>query len=226
MQIEIEYWVALTEGDDIFYSGSIDGFGTSALDYEYLVANKDIIGELLHGIKIYDYSEETTVHEVWNQLLEEVDIGGLKEECYIPCFLIDNQIMHITSTEYTVSVFLSQFVNTANVKALFIVSNAAGEAFRDDGLRYYFHSHEAGKHNKPHVHVDYLHEASGTYDILTGERINGDIPSKKDKIIRKKILDNQDELIKWWNYRTDGIKIDINHAFGYRPLIGIDTAGD
>ena len=160
---------------------------------------------------------------MWNLLLEGVNIGGLKEECYVPCFLIDGQIMHIIPTEYTVYEFLSQIANKSNVKALFIVSNAAGAAFRDEGLRYYFHSHEAGKHNKPHVHVDYLHEASGTYDILTGERINGDIPIKKDKIIRKKILDNQEKMIEWWNYRTDGIMIDINHAFGYRPLIGIDT---
>ena len=61
MQIEIEYWVVLTEGDDIFYSGSIDGFGTTSLDYEYLNANKNKIGELLHDIKIYDYEKDTTV---------------------------------------------------------------------------------------------------------------------------------------------------------------------
>ena len=90
--------------------------------------------------------------------------------------------------------------------------------FEDDGIRYYMNSKEAGKHNLPHVHVDIRHERSGSFSIITGEKLSGDrIRSSDEHKIRKMIAKRRAELFDFWNKHTDGLTVDLDQALG---LIG------
>ena len=91
----------------------------------------------------------------------------------------------------------------------------AGEVFRDDGIRYYMHSKESCSHNEPHVHVDIRHEKEGSFSILSGIQLAGDrIKTRDIRRIEKMIRDRKEELIRYWNLNTDGIKVDLNQALG------------
>ncbi len=220
MIIDIDYCIMLTQGDDYFIPQEVDEFATSAADYEYLKRNANNLHDYIRGKLCVTVDKFTTVSELWEEILPKVDFGGISNECKEPCFFINNHIIYVLSKDYRLDDFIRKYTKSNTLKALFIISNAAGDVFRDDGLRYYFNSHEAGKHHIPHIHVDYLHEKSGVYSILTGERIKGDIPRKIDKIIKKRIINNQRMLAEWWNNQTDGIDIDLNHEFGYRNIYG------
>lgn len=90
----------------------------------------------------------------------------------------------------------------------------AGTIFFDDGIRYYMHSKEAGKHNKPHVHVDVRHEASGSFSIIDGKLLSGEgIKNKDIRRIQKMIEKKREELLSYWEMNTDGLKVDLNQAF-------------
>lgn len=79
-------------------------------------------------------------------------------------------------------------------------------------------SREAGRHNLPHVHVDYRHETSATVSLYDGEMIEGDIPKKVMKRVKGKVLDNQRYLMECWNKMTDGLCVNLNVHFGITPL--------
>lgn len=99
-----------------------------------------------------------------------------------------------------------------------MLSNQAGDIWVEDGLRYYMHSKEAGRHNLPHIHVDYKHECSATISLYDGKMVDGDMPRRVMKRASKKIMDNQRYLMECWNKLTDGLRIDLNVYFGVTPL--------
>ena len=59
----------------------------------------------------------------------------------------------------------------------------------------------------------YEYEAS--IRISDGEIIAGTLPTKLANKAKDKILEDQDYLYHCWNTMTDGLKIDINHHYGY-----------
>lgn len=63
-------------------------------------------------------------------------------------------------------------VETINLQLL--VSADAGTVFEYDGIRYYMHSREAGRHNMPHVHVDIRHDVFGTFSLIDDSMLDGD----------------------------------------------------
>lgn len=220
MNVNIEYFVLLTQGDDYYYPDNVDGFATSAADYEYLKCNVINLDDYIHGKLCVTVDKFTTVFELWDEILPKVNFGGIANECKTPCFIANKHIISVLSKDYLLDNFMMKYIKSSTLKAIFVMNNAAGDVFRDDGLRYYFNSHEAGKHHVPHIHVDYFHEKSGVYSILTGERMKGNIPRKIDKKIKERIMNNQRMLAEWWNNQTDGIDIDLNHEFGYRNIYG------
>ena len=89
----------------------------------------------------------------------------------------------------------------------------------NDGLRYYMPSRESGSHNKPHIHVDYRYESFASICIGDGSLLSGSLPSKVLKEARKKILDNQEFLLRYWNEKTDGLSVDINSYLRAKPVL-------
>lgn len=132
--------------------------------------------------------------------------------------LIDGEFVEVVTPTISMST-LSKYYNVReDLHIFFMLSNQAGGIWNEDGLRYYMNSREAGRHNLPHVHVDYRHEASATISLYDGEMIEGDIPQKIMKQVKERVLNNQRYLMECWNKMTDGLRVDLNVYFGVTPL--------
>ena len=106
--------------------------------------------------------------------------------------------------------------NTGSIIVTIFVSYDAGCVASEGKLRYFVRSHESGKHNVPHIHVrDAGYEYEASIRISDGEIIAGTLPTKLANKAKDKILEDQDYFYHCWNTMTDGLKIDINHHYGY-----------
>ena len=104
---------------------------------------------------------------------------------------------------------------TETINIQLLISADAGTIFKDDGIRYYMHSKEAGKHNTPHVHVDIRHEVSGSFSIIDGKQLSdGKIKKNDIKKIERMIMNKNKEFLKYWDEHTDGLTVDLNQALG------------
>jgi hypothetical protein len=64
-------------------------------------------------------------------------------------------------------------------------------------------------HHLPHIHIDYgnkNHVAS--YAIETGERLDGNLSKKYDKVVIAWLEDNREKVLKGWNELQAGNTID------------------
>jgi hypothetical protein len=50
------------------------------------------------------------------------------------------------------------------------------------------------EHNPPHIHA-YYQKQKATYDIKTGEKMEGKIPPDKEKLVSAWIIVHKDELV-------------------------------
>jgi hypothetical protein len=62
-------------------------------------------------------------------------------------------------------------------------------------------------HFVPHIHAIFREEEA-VYSILTGERIEGSMPPKKEKLIQAWISIREYELLNNWNLAVEGVKIE------------------
>lgn len=105
--------------------------------------------------------------------------------------------------------------NTGLITLSILVSHDAGEVASEYPLRYSVYSHEAGKHNEPHIHVrDIGHKYDASVRISDGKVIAGELPPKLEKMAKKKILSDQAFFFECWNTMTDGLHVDINKHLG------------
>lgn len=132
--------------------------------------------------------------------------------------LLDGEFIYIKNPSMRV-LALSKYYHLGETLPFFLVfSNQAGKIWREDGLRYHMHSKEAGRHNEPHIHVDYKHDSSVSICLYDGKVLDGHIPSKLLKKATKKVLENRLFLLECWNKLTDGLEVDINQYFKNTPL--------
>jgi len=102
------------------------------------------------------------------------------------------------------------------VLAEIYVSFNAGTIYKEDGIRYYMHSREAGKHSLPHVHIeDAQHKYQASISLQNGELLAGVFPLRLLKKVQQKIEDDNDYFMNCWHQCTDGLEPDINHHYGY-----------
>lgn len=64
----------------------------------------------------------------------------------------------------------------------------------------------------PHIHVEYQGEVA-VIDIETAEKLTGEIPSKKLRIVQAWIEIHRDELMADWKLATEG-----KETFKIKPL--------
>ena len=65
-----------------------------------------------------------------------------------------------------------------------------------DGIIIQIHPKQK-EHNPPHVHARYG-DSEASFNIKTGERIDGSFPPKQAKIVSKYIKDHLEELLETW----------------------------
>lgn len=172
-------------------------------------------------IMTFQYDSQTSLRELVDAVKHEI-WGDSEAETYAPvdyAFLVHDERYYITDDSQYFMKLLPRYLDpdsTGIITFCILVSCDAGDVAREGPLRYYVHSHEAGKHNEPHIHVcDTGHEYEASIRISDGEIIAGELPRKFAKLAKKKILSDQPYFYNCWNTMTDGLQADINHHYGY-----------
>ncbi len=75
------------------------------------------------------------------------------------------------------------------------------------GIYIYMYYLDNKMHFVPHIHAIFGEEEA-VYSILTGERIEGSMPPKKEKLIQAWISIREYELLNNWNLAIKGVKIE------------------
>ena len=174
-----------------------------------------------HAFVVF-YDKNTTVSEFQERV--DLSIWGFssKELLIRPrfTFVYKGERFEIDDPSSSFVLLLHKYFdpeNTGTISVCYLVCHDAGSVGPVEGrLRYYVHSHEAGKHQEPHIHVkDAEHVFEASVSIANGDIIVGSLPGKYKKIAKKEILSNQEYYYNCWNTLTDGLRVDINHHFGY-----------
>lgn len=186
-------------GPEVMYPLSVKRNHIMTLQYD----SQTSLGEIISAVK----------YEIW---------GNSETEVCAPvdyAFLVHNERYYIADESQRFMELVPRYLdpdNTGIVTFCILVSCNAGDVAREGPLRYYVHSHEAGKHSEPHIHVcDTAHEYEASVRISDGKVVAGKLPRKYAKMAKEKILSEQAFFYECWNTRTDGLKVDINHHFGY-----------
>ena len=206
--------------------------GIAICDYADLLAWKDCRDELFwqrveahyHNNSNFDFQfncmPTATIADITDCIVDR--IGFCPERLFtVPMriyILVENELIRIDHQNLNLSTIFKHYSFHDNLHVFFMLSNQAGDIWKDDGIRYYMHSRESGRHNAPHIHVDYKHEYSASICIFDGSLLDGHLPAKVFKKAQARIMNNQKFLLKCWNKKTDGLTVDINHYFGITPL--------
>lgn len=125
-----------------------------------------------------------------------------------------HELAWFENEELTVADALALYTAGEEVSAFILLNNQAGEVMRgcDDGLRYFFHSNEGTRHNEPHVHVSYRNDKHTTIRIKDGRVVpQGILPPKAERRAVKRVLENREKFLEYWNTLTNGIHFDLNY---------------
>ena len=162
----------------------------------------------------------STLVDVAEEIVKRIELDPQKViEFRVPIYILENlELVEIEDPTIPLSTISKYYDISKALHIFFVLSNQASDIWVEDGLRYYMHSKEAGRHNLPHIHVDYKHECSATISLYDGKMVDGDMPRRVMKRASKKIMDNQRYLMECWNKLTDGLRIDLNVYFGVTPL--------
>lgn len=199
----------------------------------YGIHGKDIIAPLrkINGKEycIKNVQDMFSVEELWKWIDFKLYGNSLKsqnnnildfveEYNIVKKYLIFNNLRYtVEDTNKPLLYYLHKMgiSETETINIQLLINSDAGSIFEDDGIRYYMHSKEAGKHNTPHVHVDIRHEVSGSFSLIDGKQLSdGKIKKSDVKKIKRMIINKKKEFIKYWNEHTDGLTVDLNQALG------------
>lgn len=73
------------------------------------------------------------------------------------------------------------------------------------GIIIYMYKEDGGKHNLPHIHAEYG-EYEAVFD-LDGNKIEGDLPKKKIRMVQTWIDIHQEDLMANWKLITNGQQV-------------------
>lgn len=164
----------------------------------------------------YSLQAETILSDVLDCYLNYL---GIEKKKFYMCssmvhFLIEKEIIHITDYNFKINKLFNYYGNRDELTVFLVFSFLQGDIWREDKIRYYMNSHEAGHHNMPHVHVMVGHEYEASVGILNASILAGNLPPKYEKRIIQKIDNNRQHLLECWNKMTDGMEVDINLLMG------------
>ena len=169
----------------------------------------------------FQYDSTTSVGDVIDFVKEKI-WGSLECDVCAPVsysFIVNNERYYICDMRCSFQHLLQNYLDPNHSGAItvcILVSCNAGEVASEWPLRYFVNSREAGSHHEPHIHVrDVGHKYEASVRISDGEIIAGKLSPKYAKKAKKKILSEQEYFYYCWNTKTDGLKVDINHHFGY-----------
>lgn len=217
--------------DQGYYIPSDPGILRDYFSYAANIEEQDVKTWLLNNREInfcFDYTGNTSFRTFLNTIYHKLGITTkaryfLEGKEYARLYvLIDGMLIAVDNKRLKVGAFINKNGLSETIQTFLVYEVSAGDVWeREDGIRYYMNSNEQG-HNEPHLHVDYRHERRGTFSIITGEMLAGNLYKKTQRSVKKRILNNQGYLVDFWNMHTNGLTVDLNHYFG---ITGISKEG-
>lgn len=179
------------------------------------------LSEKINSSMDFSYDEDTRIEDlikavkahIWgnpNFAVEEFNTSF--------AFVVNGERLYPQTYQLNFSHLLYKYLDPnhcGEITLSILVSHDAGAVAFEYPLRFYVNSHEAGRHNEPHVHVrDNGYEYEASIRISDGKILAGTLPKKLARIAKKKILSEQNYFYKCWNTQTDGLYYDINKHYG------------
>lgn len=171
-------------------------------------------------IILFEYSQDSCIKDALDAIIQVLHQKSEEEffrNAYHIYFVCKDKRYCVYDMNANFQRVLERYLDpemTGTVIVQVFASADAGTVCDDEGLRYFMHTHENGKHNEPHVHVrdtGYQYEAS--LAISDGRILAGDLPRKLLKKAQRKVLSEQPYFYQCWNTMTDGLQVDINKHF-------------
>lgn len=203
--------------DERYYTEPVPPYIYSILSYH---ENMECIKQILKKDSVLNIEcpidKETTVADIQNIICSRMNkyVGNLCSSCPCICTKSQQDFIRIENLLIKIEYLLNKFDIKDIFYLYFVFSAFQGDVWREGQIRYYMQSHESGRHNQPHIHVNISGQYNSSINILTGETLAGEVPQKYRKEVENKIKNNREFLIFCWNNMTDGLKVDINYRFG------------
>ena len=176
----------------------------------------------------YEYDFNTSYEDFLYYIYHQIGFKN-DEDSWITEFPIYFYHNKIWFKPFDYSCKMHSFIETWDIASLntYVVCNRdAGTLGNIDGVKYIIHSRESGKHSEPHVHVQYG-DIEDVFSIMTGERLSKNkarmMPIRIQEAIKTKIICNREELLQYWNNKTDGIKADVSWISSERIIYDFDS---
>lgn len=175
--------------------------------------NKTITLNTGNIISVGDF-EKRIYRRIWRKTPEEL---GANVDL---CFITPQKKYWYENPRISFQKIIDKYLDpdkTGLISVGIYICDDAGQFDRDGKLSFYFHSHEKGKHNEPHVHVSVIgKDYEEPISVRTGEPLskNPKMPKKYLALAKKYILENQSKFISGWKSRTDGLIEDIDYQLG------------
>lgn len=170
--------------------------------------------------KIIFYDQSTTIREVFIQISKHLVTAYIKRgECSCCNLTDDNTLVILHRFAYNnkwikifdLDILISNIVELNGKQfniLLYALVDKGGGICVENGIRYYMNSKEYGKHNLPHVHVEYAGKQASI--SLDGKIIAGKLPKRQEKEAINKIVNNKESFLFKWNTMTDGSKFEFD----------------
>lgn len=217
-KIRVRYKVAFDNGKKI-YTSDTPGIAVS----EFSVARRSSDDEARMSFRDYsegefdfNYRRDNIVDDLVRELFNHM--GFYYESAFeygpLPLWIMQDRMLYgIQDLSLVFSSVLDMIQNDKTELLIYLIySHQAGYVIgAADGVKYRMYSKESGKHNVPHVHVEFGGDKKASISIKDGKVLAGVVPKKVLKVVRKRIADNRYELLSAWKRVTDGIEIDLEY---------------
>ena len=168
----------------------------------------------------YNYGPNTSFDDVCNEIYSFYGLEDFKQDNSI--FFYNGDVRYIGSEcslrfDHAVRDFLDPECN-GFVNVDLMLNADAGEYARIENLRYFMYSNEPA--NEPaHVHIrDTGHNFEVKVFLENFEEIllSGKVTNKDKKKYQNFIKEKKDDMFGFWNTKTTGMKVDINHYYHFK----------
>ena len=225
-KIKVCYRIAFDNGNEIYTSNSP---GIAVPEFSVARRTSDEEAELnfekySYGEFVFEYGENDTIDVLVRELFKKMDYyyDSAFEYGPLPLFFMqDKTLYRIEDLSMNFMSLMDRLnIDKDNLLIYLIYCHQAGSVLpKEDGISYRMYSKEHGKHNIPHIHIEYDGYKEASISILNGTVLSGKAPKKVLKIVQKRIIDNQEYLLSCWNKLTDGISIDVEHFLKNKEIL-------
>ncbi len=179
---------------------------------------------------IFEYSNETTLFDFFKYLnsiycdiivkLEQTNSEKINYKRNIRSryrIIYNKKFLYIYDLNVKFELLIKLF-DLSEVEIFFsFFMELGGRLLELNGMEFYMHSNESGRHHLPHIHVRY--QGQEVVICLDGKILEGRIKNKYQKLAQEIIIGDKESFLIKWNSLTNGE----NFRFIKKELIRVDS---